>query len=374
MANKIINRVLMIVDAAGGVWTYANELVKEYKKRNIEVVMVVMGPPPDRIQRAMIRKLDNVVLIEGKYKLEWMDNPWDDVDDAAEWLLGLEILFHPDVIHLNGFCHAALAWHAPVMVVAHSCVCSWFEYVNRTEIPVTLLEYKRRVSEGLKSAEYVIAPSSAMLQSLFRHYGQIDSAAVIYNGIKMVSDQKVGKEPFVLTCGRIWDEAKNIEAVASIASKLKWNVYAAGEGSLNGNEYKNFKILGKLSQSALHALMSKAPLFVLPSKYEPFGLSILEAANSGCALILGDIPSLREIWQDNAIFVNPNNHEELKDAINECIKNVNFREKFAQKALMKAREYNSEIMADNYLELYENMVVHKSNLEINLNYASDDDG
>lgn len=362
----------MTVDAAGGVWTYANELVKEYNRKNIEVVMVVMGPRIDSIQRAMISKFDNVILIEGKYKLEWMDNPWDDVDEAAEWLLGLEFLFHPDVVHLNGYCHAALAWHAPVMVVAHSCVCSWFEYVNRTEIPVTFSEYKRRVSEGLKSAEYVIAPSGAMLQSLFKHYGQIASAAVIYNGIEMVSYQKVSKEPFVLTCGRIWDEAKNIEAVARIASRLKWNVYAAGEGNLNGKEYKNFKILGKLSQPALHALMSKAPLFVLPSKYEPFGLSILEAANSGCALILGDIPSLREVWQDNAIFVNPNNHEELKDAICECIKHEVYREAFAKKAKIKAREYKSEIMADNYLELYEYMVAHKSSFGINSYSASDD--
>ncbi len=32
----------------------------------------------------------------------------------------------------------------------------------------------------------------------------------------------------------------------------------------------------------------------LPARYEPFGLSVLEAALSGCALVLGDIPSLRE--------------------------------------------------------------------------------
>ena len=34
----------------------------------------------------------------------------------------------------------------------------------------------------------------------------------------------------------------------------------------------------------------------LPARYEPFGLSILEAALSGCALVLGDLPSLRELW------------------------------------------------------------------------------
>ena len=40
-----------------------------------------------------------------------------------------------------------------------------------------------------------------------------------------------------------------------------------------------------------------------------FGFSVLEAALSGCALVLGDIPSLREIWGDAALFVPPDDTE-----------------------------------------------------------------
>src|SRR5690625_7216151 len=35
--------------------------------------------------------------------------------------------------------------------------------------------------------------------------------------------------------------------------------------------------------------LRQASVFVMPSRYEPFGLSVLEAALSGCALILSDI-------------------------------------------------------------------------------------
>ena len=54
---------------------------------------------------------------------------------------------------------------------------------------------------------------------------------------------------------------------------------------------------------ALARKMAEASIYALPARYEPFGLSALEAALSGCALVLGDIPSLREIWGPAAIYV-----------------------------------------------------------------------
>ena len=55
--------------------------------------------------------------------------------------------------------------------------------------------------------------------------------------------------------------------------------------------------------------MGRAAIYALPARYEPFGLSILEAALSGCALVIGDIPSLREIWADAALFVPSDGHD-----------------------------------------------------------------
>ena len=358
-----LNRVLMTVDAVGGVWTYSCELARQFKEKNIQVVFVLMGPRLDDAQKKMLSDLDNVEIIESKYKLEWMDDPWNHIDEAGEWLLELEILFHPDIVHLNGFAHAAMAWHAPVLVVAHSCVCSWYDNVLNSQIPVSMKEYKKRVSEGLRCAECVVAPSNAMLQSLYKHYGQIAPSTVIYNGNRKKSTVTSLKETFVLTCGRIWDDAKNIVAIANLASELQWSVYAAGEGDLEGRDYDNFKILGKLAPPALAALMVKAPIFALPSKYEPFGLSILEAASSGCALVLGDIPSLREIWQDAALFVNPNDRVEIRDTIQECIRKPSLRNEYAKRARKRSENFNSETMAENYLRVYQAMMAHKSNID-----------
>jgi hypothetical protein len=56
------------------------------------------------------------------YALEWMQDPWKDVDDAAEWLLRLARQLQPDLIHLNGYVHAVLPWETPTVVVTQSSV------------------------------------------------------------------------------------------------------------------------------------------------------------------------------------------------------------------------------------------------------------
>src|SRR5690554_4593128 len=96
--RRFVKRVLMTTDTVGGVWTYVVDLVKEYHKRGIEVALATMGPLPAKYQLQQIAGITNVELFESSYKLEWMDDPWKDIEEASEWLLELEIITHPDII------------------------------------------------------------------------------------------------------------------------------------------------------------------------------------------------------------------------------------------------------------------------------------
>ena len=49
--------------------------------------------------------------------------------------------------------------------------------------------------------------------------------------------------------------------------------------------------------------LAARPVFVSAALYEPFGLAVLEAAQAGCALVLSDIPTFRELWDGAALFV-----------------------------------------------------------------------
>ena len=130
-------KILMTTDTVGGVWTYAIELSAELARQGIQVGLATMGDPPRAQQRREAHAIPGLNLFESTYRLEWMDDPWDDVKQAGEWLLYLEEMMRPDVVHLNGYAHGALPFKAPTVVVAHSCVLSWYRAVKGTAAPAS---------------------------------------------------------------------------------------------------------------------------------------------------------------------------------------------------------------------------------------------
>jgi glycosyltransferase involved in cell wall biosynthesis len=269
--------------------------------------------------------------------------------------LTLERLLAPDVVHLNGYCHAALPWRVPALVVAHSCVLSWWRAVKGTAAPPEWDTYREGVSRGLRAAGLVIAPSAAMLRALETEYGRCWHAMVIPNALAHVpSDSLPAKEPAILSAGRIWDEGKNILAVCEIAERVAWPVWIAGDAGHDGRtkELCAAHYLGWLTPEALADRYRRASIYALPARYEPFGLSVLEAARAGCALVLGDIASLRENWDGAALFVPPNDPEALRRALARLVEESRLREELAANALSRAREFRMGSTADAYLDAY----------------------
>ncbi len=137
------------------------------------------GPPRDAAQVAESAVFASVH--EGPFPLEWQDDPWAGVDAAGEWLLSLAADVRPDVVHLNGYAHAAL----PVagagrrgrplrrrVVVARGA---------RQAPPPAWDEYRRRVAAGLVAADRVVAPTAAVAADLAAAYG-FSRAQVVPNG------------------------------------------------------------------------------------------------------------------------------------------------------------------------------------------------
>lgn len=351
----------MTADAVGGVWTYTMELARALAPRGVEVVVATMGPRPNDAQRAEAAASGNVTLVESDYRLEWMDAPWGDVARAGRWLLALEREVAPDVVHLNGYVHGALAWRAPVLVVGHSCVVSWWRAVKGGQPPAEWAPYRTAVARGLRRASAVVAPSRPMLDSLRADYGRLPAARVIHNARDAARYRPAdAKEPLVLAVGRLWDEAKNIGALARVAPRLSWPVAIAGATeSPDGaaQRFEHVRQLGRLDPDALAGWLARAAIYAFPARYEPFGLSVLEAALSGCALVLGDVPSLRELWGDAAVFVSSDDDGELVAAIESLVRDEAGRRALAARARARAlARYTPERMADEYLDTYHELL------------------
>jgi glycogen synthase len=347
--------ILMTTDGVGGVWNYALRLVEALRAYHVHVALAVMGPALDDHQRQEASRLENLTFYESTFKLEWMQDPWDDVDLAGQWLLSLEKSLRPDVIHLNGLVHAALPWSHPVLVVAHSCVCSWFEAVHRCPPTAEWDEYRRRVRQALERADSVTAPTAAALRSLGKHYGPFKSAGAIYNGCDSLDDTVEKTDEIVFTTSRLWDPAKNAAVLDRAAKTMQWPVVAAGP--LNGPDGQHIAFdairgLGYLDPAALHSWFRRAAVFVTPSLYEPFGLAALEAGLAGCALVLADIPSLHEIWGHAAVFFPPRDHRTLVREVDRLMEWPSLRQQYSRRAQTKARTYTVARMAARYYRQY----------------------
>src|SRR5215211_5228725 len=364
-----VKRILMTADTVGGVWTYALELTRALQPYGIEVLLAVMGPPLSAAQSADARSISNLNLFKSNYKLEWMPECWSDVKHAGNWLLHLENRLQPDLIHLNGYAHASLPWKNPTLVAGHSCVFSWWQAVKGDTPPAEWQRYRSEVQSGLRAADLVVTPSAAMLRALKTHYGPINNTRVIHNGRHPEQFTPGVKRSFILSAGRLWDEAKNVQRVTEIASELPWPVAVAGDFQhpdhtiRSSSRPKQCRWLGSLSESELRRWFASASIYALPAVYEPFGYTPLEAALSGCALVLGDIESLREIWGDAAVFVDPNDSKALKQALLELIANPKRREEMSQRAHERALEFTSARMAQNYFAAYEELLATKATEE-----------
>ncbi|MCW2680225.1 MAG: a-glycosyltransferase, Glycosyltransferase Family 4-like protein [Frankiales bacterium] len=325
----------MTADTVGGVWTYCVELAHAL---DAEVHLATMGRRMSDDQRSEAQVFATVH--ESDFPLEWQDDPWQGVDAAGVWLLGLERELQPDVVHLNGYAHATLPWAAPTVVVAHSDVVSWWRAVHEADAPPEWDEYRRRVTAGLRAAGCVVAPTRAVAHDLRASYG-VEGVTVVPNCRRAALVRPGDKQRTVLAAGRLWDAAKGIDALCRVAPSLDVRVAVAGEGAAPGVE-----ALGLLPFPELAALMAQAAVFAAPARYEPFGLGILEAGLAGCALVLGDLASLREVWGDAATYVQDDASlaAALVAALDDPARGAAARE--------RALTYTPERTAAGYLEAY----------------------
>ena len=332
-------RVLLSADAVGGVWAYATDLRAALEPLGVEAVLATVGPqaPPDGSPH-----------LPGR--LEWQEDPWDDVARAGAWLRDLAAQERADVVHLGQLAAGAEAWPCPVLVVGHSCVASWHEAVRGTPAPASWDGYRDAVRRGLHAADEVVAPSAAMLDALRRHYGLGDRGRVVHNGVAPGPAPAAAREPVVLAAGRLWDEAKGLDALDAAAAACPWPVEVAG--AADGADAAHARLLGPLPRAALRERMARAAVFAHPARYEPFGLAPLEAAQAGCALVLGDIPSLRELWDGAALFVAPGDPGALGRALQRLAADDALRERLALAARGRARDRTAERMARAYLATY----------------------
>ena len=337
----------MTTDTVGGVWTYARELARALSSD--QFILAASGGPPSADQ---LRALPpNVTLVTGESRADHADTPGADASRTGEWLLQIEQREHPDLIHLNGYAHGALPFRAPKVVVGHSCAISWSRAVYPDFQSRLWESYRATVTAGLRGADFVVANSLAMLDELHQHYDFQTPARVIYNGLSVTRPpirSMRGERAVVLALGDRTDAARNIQTVVAAAPLIDAPV----------------TITGMLDREEMTERMDGTSIYLSAALYDPFGETILEAAQSACALVLADIPSYRELWRDAALYAPPRDAVAVANQVNTLLSNRFLRDEMAHRARRRAGEFTPNRMASDYQMLYRLLQVETLRLRV----------
>lgn len=346
-------RVLMTVDAVGGVWRYAMDLGRALSEHGIEMVYACLGPAPSHAQATEAESIGALVQVDAP--LDWLVPDERELDRIPALLAELSDEYGVDLLHLNLPSQAAgLELDVPVVVVSHSCVVTWFRAVRGTSVPSSWQWQKTWNAAGLRAADLVIAPSRSHASMLTRCYGPIDALEVVHNASRRVPIAG-GKRDFVLAAGRWWDDGKNGRMLDLAARTSTWPVLMAGSQRGPDNQYlpiAHAQALGEVPYTKLRELMGTAGILASPSVYEPFGLAALEGALAGAALVLADIPTYRELWDGAALFAPPRDAQAFSDTINRVAGDHHLRADLRRRAQRRARYFSPEVQAEAMLGCY----------------------
>jgi glycosyltransferase involved in cell wall biosynthesis len=356
MKSTPLRKVFMSTDAVGGVWTYAMELARGLAELNIDVDLAVLGPAPAAAQRQTAERIAGLRLLLTGLSLDWTARSPGELEGVAERLKALADASGADLVHLNAPAHAGLAaWQQPLVVAAHSCVASWWRACGSGPLPADLAWRAERTAAGLGNADAIIVPSQSFASEVARIYGQAHRLSVVYNARCAPRTGQGAERSLILTAGRLWDRGKNVGLIDRAAALLIHPIHAAGETTgANGESISlvRLRLLGALAEGALAAQYARTKLFVSMSRYEPFGLSVLEAAQAGCPLILSDIATFRELWGGAATFVPSDDAAALAHSIDELARDRRLRLILARRARERARQFTPRRLLAATLQSY----------------------
>lgn len=352
-------RLLITTDTIGGVWTFTEELGAQLLRDAHAVSLVSFGRLPSPAQQAWAEDQksmhgDRFHFTPSEVPLEWMQEN-DQVFEAGEAVLhAAAASFAPDLLLSNQFCFGATALDLPRVVAVHSDVISWARAARPSALAGTpwLNRYTALVQRGLLQAGAVTAPTSSVLKGLKSSFFLPSNGIVIPNGRTLPAAPEESRSLQAVVAGRLWDEAKGLGTLAEASLPLP--VLLAGETAHEGQslelELPGVTRLGPLSPDDLQALYRRSAIYLCPSVYEPFGLAPLEAALCGCALVCRDLPSLREVWGDDALYFT--DAAGMTAQLSRLAGNPGVLADAGGRAQAHARQYTPQRMTDAYTQVF----------------------
>jgi glycosyltransferase involved in cell wall biosynthesis len=353
-------RLMMTADAVGGVWTYALDLARGVAAAGGETALVVLGPAPSADQVREAEAIPSLRLIDTSLALDWTAPSPAEIHAAARAVASLARELRPDLVHLNSPTLAlAGGFPAPVLGACHSCLATWWAAVKGGPAPADFAWRTEALRRGMWGCDVLVAPSHSFARATAETHG-IATPFVVHNGRRPPPSGPTIRSAGVFTSGRLWDEGKDLATLDAAAAMAGLPLHAAGplEGPAGERaRLHHAQALGRLLDDEVAAWLRGGPIYASGALYEPFGLGVLEAAQAGCALVLSDIPTFRELWSGAALFAAPRRPDAFAAALSALATDEGKRRRLGEHARERAARFSDEAMTSGLLQLYRRLGV-----------------
>jgi len=244
--------------------------------------------------------------------------------------------FKPNILHQTYYeANRYLTADVPLVITVYDMIHELFAssfppYDNTAKIKQAAIE----------RADHIICISKSTQRDLIDIHNISESkTSVVHLAsdlVKYSSSHAVlpnlGEKPFLLFVGQRggYKNFKNFISAVALSNNLKrdFNIVCFGGGHFTQVEKNLITSEGfdpdqvkhiSGSDDTLCALYSSARAFVFPSKYEGFGLPILEAMSFGCPVLCSNTSSLPEVGGEAAKYFDPNDLDEIVSVIQNCV-------------------------------------------------------
>lgn len=294
----------------------------------------------------------------------------------------------PDLVHFPHF-NIPIAYRGKFVVTIHDLIKS--EFASQAASTRTSLVYwakhfvyERVVRQAVHRAVKVIVPTNTIKEKVVSQL-KVEPGKIVVtyeaadgkffdwgNDAKLVESDRAKqvlakysiKKPYLLYVGnaypyknldRLLKSLKLIQKDISLVNPSPRSVFREKLAERANLEHLTKRVIlpGYVSDEDLGILYRNAEAYVLPSLSEGFGLPALEAMASRIPVICSDIPVLREVCGEEAVYFDPNNETDMAEKINKVIADKKLRKELTDRAYNRASRFSWSKTAAQTLKVYQ---------------------
>lgn len=243
--------------------------------------------------------------------------------------------------------------------------------------------YNYKFCYACRKADRVLAISECTKRDIIKYYGiKAEKISVVYQGcaamfkkVATVEEKNEVKkvynlpDKFILNVGTL-EERKNLFLIVKSLRDLPEDVHIVAVGRRTPYSDKiveyarihglteRIHLLNKVKYSHLPAIYQSASIFAYPSRYEGFGIPIIEAISSNLAVIAATGSCLEEAGGEGAVYINPDSAEDFTKVAKALLNDENYRNETIEKGRQHIRKFSDEVIANDLKRLYEDVMTH----------------